>query len=982
MAIAMESSRSPRISKQLVRSHLLVAAIGGGALILAFIAILILHDELEELAQKQVPIDRAAVQLKSGVEESLAAIRGWVSVKNPLFVEQWKNAWSLSIRPAYKQLKSTEQSIASAYNERALQRLDLLLNDLEESQWWVRSVAQVPGNKPAELLYQNQIKPIAERIASILENIQYLVQRQSSSLPSDLPDKMRALSRDFNTIWREIEMLVNHGQISMPQTYRYSINKFRIRLQIIDGKFSTSIRKQLDLLAGEFRAFVVLAEEALRLRQLASRNRAQNLMETQTIPIAEQVTDIVQMLSISAKSQMSEQVREAEESVTLYVWAMLIIMAMVALAAVLIARRRSQKFAKPIAELATAVQALARGNMNVAVEATGSYELESLGDYFKQMRKQLYMSRLALKEANEQLEERVKIRTRELQEAKDHLQENEERLRLAASVFKHSLEGVVITDPHGIIVDVNRAFSDILGYCAEEAIGKNPRFWIFGSHDKDFFKNMWRSLSETGQWRGEFWSRRKDGSIFPVWLNVNNVRNNNGQVTHYIGLFSDITNIKQSQEKLDHLAHHDPLTDLPNRLLLLERLTHAISRAERQKIHLAVIFFDLDRFKQINDNLGHSHGDLLLQLVSKRLSQTIRSDDTLARIGGDEFILLLEGVKKTEAVAHTAQKMLLLFEKTFNLEGHEVTISASLGVAIYPEDGNDPTSLLRNADAAMYRAKKTGRNNYQFYTQDVTQNTLRRLAMENSLRGALDRNELYLLYQPQVDMRSKRVVGVECLLRWQSEKFGLVYPTQFIPIAEESGLIHGIGKWVLNEVCWRGKQWLDDGYDIGRVSVNISKIQLNRGNLLEEVTQALKHSVLPPEFLELEVTEDFIMEDPEYAISQLSSLHDIGVVLSIDDFGAGYSSLSHLKRLPVDRLKIDRSFVRDISETANNMLIIDAVIAIGRSMAVSVIAEGVETAGQAEFLTTHGCIEGQGYLFSKPVISNDYENQFLKKGGL
>jgi diguanylate cyclase (GGDEF)-like protein/PAS domain S-box-containing protein len=981
MVAIINDPHSPRISRQLLHSHLLVAAIGSGALVIAFLAILLLRAEVEDLAEKQVPLDRASVQVMSGVEESLSALRGWVALDEPRFVEQWERAWRVNIHPAFNQLQNLDEAIRSEQDRAALKRLGQLLDDLKESQWWVRSMAQVPGNQPAEVVYREQTQQVAETIMRILDDLQLLVHAPSTNYSSELMVFVVSLRRDFFAIWLEVELIISHGHFSMSQTYRRSIHELQGRIRAINGKFSEPVPRLLNLLDRELDAFTILANEAVELRISSDWNRAQHLMETETILIADEVMGIVQKLSKSATERMNGKVMETERYVSAYTWVLVFLVFFVVLVAMATARFRSRSLAKPITSLAEAVQAFAVGTLEREVKATGSYEMDSLSNSFNQMRKQLDKSRLALKEANDQLEERVATRTKELQEATERLQENEERLRLSASVFEHSVEGVVITDPEGAIVDVNRAFNDILGYSREEVLGENPRLWQSGRHDKEFYLSMWRSLSETGQWRGELWNRRKDGSTFPEWLTINDVRNEQGELTHYIGIFSDISQIKQSQEQLDYLAHHDPLTELPNRLLLLERLTHAISRAYRQRIQLAVIFLDLDRFKQINDSLGHPHGDLLLQYVSDRLSHEIRSDDTLARIGGDEFVLLLEGVNRTDAVAHAAQKLVSLFDVPFNLDGHEVTVSASLGISIYPQDGDEPTLLLRNADAAMYRAKELGRNNYQFYTQELTQNALKRAAMENSLRHSVDRNELYLLYQPKVELVSGRMIGAESLLRWQSTDFGLVSPATFIPLAEESGLIHGIGKWILNEVCRQGKVWLDSGYEIGRIAVNISGLQIQRGRLVEEVTQALEENTLPSEKLELEVTEGFIMEDPEFAIRQLSFLREIGVELSIDDFGTGYSSLSYLKRLPIDKLKIDQSFVREIPHDQDDMAITDAVIAMGQTLGLSVIAEGVETDVQVDFLTSHGCSEGQGYLFSKPVRSEEFEKQFLKKPG-
>lgn len=549
----------------------------------------------------------------------------------------------------------------------------------------------------------------------------------------------------------------------------------------------------------------------------------------------------------------------------------------------------------------------------------------------------------------------------------------EERLRLAASVFENTDEGVIITDPDANILDVNRAFSRIQGYSREEVLGKNPRLFKSGHHDQSFYRDLWRILTETGHWRGEMWNRRKNGEVFPKWQTINRVVDSSGKLTHYVGIFSDITHIKQSQEKLDHLGHHDALTDLPNRLLLNERLEQAIKHAQRHRTLMAVIFLDLDNFKHINDSLGHPVGDQLLQEVARVLLEAVRQDDTVARIGGDEFVLLLEDIGKPENAGIAAQKLAAVFAQPFQLADQAIHVTASLGICICPQDGEDPATLLRNADSAMYRAKEEGRNTYHFYTEELTRNAFERVLLENNLRQAIDNGQLILLYQLQKELMSDRIIGLEALIRWMHPELGVISPAKFIPMAEESGLIHPIGDWVLKTACRQAKQWLDQGIEFGRVSVNIAGPQLQRGTLVSEVTRALEESGLPTQRLELEVTEGFIMQQPQAAITQLQALRELGLTLAIDDFGTGYSSLSYLKQLPIHKLKIDQSFVRDIPDDRNDMAIADAIIAMGKSLGMTVIAEGVETEAQAEFLKQAGCQEGQGYLYSRPVSAEEVE---------
>ena len=554
-----------------------------------------------------------------------------------------------------------------------------------------------------------------------------------------------------------------------------------------------------------------------------------------------------------------------------------------------------------------------------------------------------------------------------------HSRQIEARLRLAASVFENTDEGVVITDASARVVEVNRAFTEILGYTREEVIGQKPSLWKSERQDETFYRDMWKALSTTGRWRGELWNRRKNGEVFPQWQTISSVLDENGLLTHYVGVFSDISQIKHSQQQLDYLAHHDALTNLPNRLLLNERLDQAIRHAERHSRQLAVIFMDLDQFKHINDSLGHPAGDELLQEVAEKIQGAMRQGDTVARIGGDEFVVILEDVVYPEAAGVAARKIMRAIARPFRLQEQEVRITGSLGISLYPRDGADPATLLRNADAAMYRAKEEGRNSYHFYTEELTRNAFERISLENNLRQALEEGQLHLVYQPQINLHTGEMIGAEALLRWHHPTQGFISPARFIPVAEESGLIHPIGQWVLQTACRQTQEWLDKGLDPGTIAVNIAGPQIQRGRLVTEVEQSLSVSGLAPSRLELEVTEGFIMQQPEAAIGQLETLRRLGVTLAIDDFGTGYSSLSYLKKLPIHKLKIDRSFVRDIPRDTNDMAIADAVIALGKSLQLTVIAEGVETEEQSAFLKKAGCQEAQGYLYSRPVSAEEFE---------
>lgn len=555
---------------------------------------------------------------------------------------------------------------------------------------------------------------------------------------------------------------------------------------------------------------------------------------------------------------------------------------------------------------------------------------------------------------------------------------SESQLHQSAIAFESAAEGIFVTDGDGNIISANRAFSEITGYSEKEVLGKNPRILKSGRHDQKFYENIWSSLQQDGQWKGEIWDRRKNGEVYPKWLTITAVRKGDGEVSHYVSVFSDISDIKQSEEQLHHLAHHDSLTDLPNRLLLDARLKHALQHAHRERTHIAVLFLDLDHFKKINDTLGHPVGDLLLQMAAKRLLVSVREQDTVARLGGDEMAIVLENIDKAGHAATVAQDILDNLSKPFELEGQEVIVSGSIGISMYPQDGQDVTSLLKNADAAMYMAKSEGRKGYQFYSKALTEKALESLALETRLHRALECDEFVLYYQPQVSLQSGSVVGMEALVRWQHPEMGLIPPDRFIPLAEENGLIEPIGLWVLRTACAQCKAWQQEGLTPLRVAVNLSGRQFRRTGLVQEIRDVLEDTGLDASCLEVELTESATMGQAERTVTTLGALRKLGVTIAIDDFGTGYSSLSYLKRFPVDRLKIDRSFVRDIPENKNDVELAKTIIALGRSLNLSVVAEGVETEEQRRFLTSLGCDEMQGFLYSPPKPANELAG-FLRR---
>ena len=542
----------------------------------------------------------------------------------------------------------------------------------------------------------------------------------------------------------------------------------------------------------------------------------------------------------------------------------------------------------------------------------------------------------------------------------------EEKLRLSATVLEHIADGVMVIGVDGCIVAVNPAFTQITGYTEREALGREFSFTRSDRQAPGFHDTLWVDLVETGFWRGEMWNVRKNGELYLEGLTVSAVRDDFGLITHYVGVFSDITKVKESQEKLDHMAHHDPLTALPNRLLFHDRLHHALQRAARDSQQLAVMFIDLDRFKNVNDTLGHHVGDELLKQVAGALQGRLRDGDTLARLGGDEFIVLLENVDGQFGTGLVAEKLMSMFEQPFIVSDYELFVTGSVGISLFPDDADDLNMLIRNADVAMYQAKARGRNGYQFYAPSMTGDGVERLRLEALLRRSIEKQEIFLHYQPQVEIESGRLIGVEALVRWDSPELGLVPPVRFIPLAEDTGFINQLGKWVMHEACRQMVRWEAAGLYVPKVAVNLSVKQFERGSIVGMVKHILDESGLEAQRLQLEVTESVIMNTGD-ALEFVNDLHAIGVGLAIDDFGTGYSSLAYLKQLPVQTLKIDRSFIKDISTDVNDEAIAIAIIQLGKSLNLSVIAEGVETDQQAAFLLRHGCSLAQGYFYSRPV---------------
>jgi len=553
--------------------------------------------------------------------------------------------------------------------------------------------------------------------------------------------------------------------------------------------------------------------------------------------------------------------------------------------------------------------------------------------------------------------------------------EDQERLRQAGAVFDCTREGVLVSDRSGVIVHVNRALVEITGYTPEEVLGRRPSMFKSGRHGPEFYQAVFKSLQDHGDWHGEIWNRRKSGEIYPQWQTVRAITDAKGQVSHYVAVFSDISAIKKSQTDLVRLAHHDPLTDLPNRLLFTDRAEQALAFSRRHNCGCALLLIDLDHFKIINASLGHNVGDLLLKAVGDRLQSVFGKNFTVARLGGDEFAVLAESCAQVAQAVVMAQQVLELMKGAFEVDKHPLFVSASIGISVFPGDALNAEQLLRNADSALFKAKSAGREGYALYTEELTTHAQYRVEVASDLRRALERHELRVFYQPVHDLSTSRLIGVEALVRWEHPQRGLLAPGEFIPVAERTGLIAEIDAWVLEQACLQMKQWQSSGIHLSFVAVNISSRLFTRPELYTLVSTVLADTGLDPALLELEVTESAVMEDSHVALEQMHRLRALGLRLAIDDFGTGFSSLLRLKQLPVQKLKIDQGFVAGLPQDNDDAAIVRAVIALAQSMGLQVHAEGIEQVEQAQFLLDFNCDLGQGYWFGRPVPAQELDWQ-------
>lgn len=553
------------------------------------------------------------------------------------------------------------------------------------------------------------------------------------------------------------------------------------------------------------------------------------------------------------------------------------------------------------------------------------------------------------------------------------LKERERELGLAASVFDNSLNAILIADAQGITRKVNRAFTRITGYTPEDIVGHPPGRMKSGQHTGQFYRDMWRSLRDLSHWEGEVINRHRDGHTLHIWESITAVRDDRGDIVYYIGIFSDITEQKAQAQRIHQLAYYDALTGLPNRALLQDRCEQAVSRARRARQRLAIVFMDLDRFKHINDSLGHPIGDGLLQAVAERLRGVLRESDTVARLGGDEFVVLLEAIEQSDDIRVALERIIEAFHDPFAVGGHTLSVSTTAGVSLFPDHGQDVQSLFKFADLALYRAKEAGRGNYRLFESEFDADAHHRMVLENELRHAIERGQLHLQYQPLYTLPELKLSGAEALLRWIHPELGFISPAEFIPVAEDSGLILSIGRWVLEEACRQAKAWLDAGHEFGFMAVNVAGLQIQRGTLVEDVKTVLSQTGLPAPHLELEISESYITRHPERDLAQMTALCDLQVSLAIDDFGTGQTSLGQLWRLPLSKLKIDRAFMLNVADDAAGATVTRSILGLAHNLGFIVVAEGVETQDQEDFLISHGCDLVQGFKYARPMRVPDFE---------
>ncbi len=553
------------------------------------------------------------------------------------------------------------------------------------------------------------------------------------------------------------------------------------------------------------------------------------------------------------------------------------------------------------------------------------------------------------------------------------------KLAQAASVFENTEEAIIIADEHGKVTSINTAFTNIYGYTLDDIKGKNLSFLHSGIQDHTFYQDMWNQIIQNNLWRGKIINKAKNGELIPVWVTIKKVSDQFGKTINYTAIQTDLRELENSQAKVDYLAYHDSLTGLYNRVNFEEYLAHALLLAKRNTNMLAILFIDLDRFKIINDTLGHDIGDEVLIIIAQRLKNTLRNSDFISRWGGDEFVVILENLSSAKEAAIVATSIINALKEPMHIHSHHLVSTASIGIAIYPENGEDANTLIKHADSAMYLAKDMGKNNFKYYTQELSQQVEKKLAIDMALHNAIEKNEIYMVFQPQYSLQTKKIVAVEALVRWENEQLGFIPPDKFISIAEDNGIIIPLGYFIFEESCKAFQKMKKNNLFLHQIAINVSSIQFREPELLNRFLSIVKKYNLTPQEIEIEITERFLMEQTSENIKLLKKFKENGFKISIDDFGTGYSSMSYLKHLPIHTIKIDKSFVDDIKEGSSDNIVIEAIVALSKTLGYSIVAEGIETVEQEKFLSSVHCDLGQGYLFAKPLSFEDLISRFVHK---
>ncbi|MEG3640377.1 putative bifunctional diguanylate cyclase/phosphodiesterase [Magnetococcus sp. PR-3] len=747
---------------------------------------------------------------------------------------------------------------------------------------------------------------------------------------------------------------------------------------------NTTLDLQLAALNHQLRRYRDALVSALKSASLDPKQAPKRvqLIATRHNSISFAAADLFNTLSSAASQRTTAQAQKLDQQFHTLAWtgsSILLITLFISL--VMLTRVRGN-----ITILAHALKGLSEGDYQWSQNCQKKLDtdfaiLKDVTNHLSDLYAKLRQSNDALLQERLNLEQRVAKRTQALQQFNDHLLNEieqrraaEEQLHLYQRVVEHTDEAVLITDKESRVIAVNEAYLRITGYVREDVLGYNPRISQSGHHDARFYQQMWQSIATHGVWRGEIWDKRKDGSIFPKWLTINTVYDHQGEVINYVGIFIDITEQKATEKKLEDLAFKDSLTGLPNRTLYQDRLQRELEVATRQDWGLMLFFIDLDRFKMINDTLGHDMGDLLLKAVATRIQKTLRKSDIVCRLGGDEFTVILPELSSQRKATELAKAILTQLHLKFQLHEHEAHIGASIGIACFPQDGRTAPLLNKHADVAMYQAKKAGRGTYRFFQEEMNQVNTRRAETESHMRIALEEAQFKVWFQPKVDLHSQRIVGAEALARWHHPDKGVIHPDQFIAIAEQTNLILPLGQQILRQACRSAKLWIQQHGQNLPVAVNISPRQFRDTKLLQRVTETLQETGLPAECLELEITESMAMADMNHALNVVTSLKKIGVRIAIDDFGTGYSSLNYLHQFPIEILKIDRTFIQKIDpENPRGQAVVDAILLMAQQLGLEVVAEGVENTQQLEHLKRKNCQHLQGYLFCPPVEATEFQ---------